>query len=106
MHAPAPWKVNARSLTKVIDGVGITVAQAFDSGGNGDTAKANATLIVQAVNAHERLKDALALIVGQLGVDFDMTDDDRVSEQLAQAYMNARTLLEELEPQDTHEARR
>ena len=82
-------KVKPYSDYQILDCHNVLIADAI-------VKREHARLIVQAVNAHERLKDALVLLTDQLNRDFDMADDDRVTEQLAQAYINARALLAEL----------
>ena len=91
MHASTPWNIGkhtrhhvyANGQEVVIPADGLSVREAID----------NAALIVLAVNAHSKLVDAMQSLINNNGTG-----------AMEWAISNARALLAELEPQDTHEA--
>ena len=91
-NTPGPWRVNPRSTTKVITKDAIVVAQAFDSGGDGETARANALLIAAA----PEMLQILHVLLGYA----ESKSEDGGKRPLAHMF-EARTLLATLNTEGT-----
>jgi hypothetical protein len=90
-HTPTPWTVEFGQVI-VSEDTTLAMTAPVHNGPrviSDDECKANARHIVHCVNLHDELVQALEILTKQLNTDFDMLDDDRVTDRLTAAYLNA-----------------
>lgn len=98
-HTPTPWKIVNRSLTDPLDLSGRTIKDGRNrilahlyptpSGLGLEEQKANAAFIVRAVNAHEKLVEALRNAQAALLVLSPNATDTRMMRDIEQAIAKA-----------------